>query len=180
MQDYKYLHYKNKRPKKNGFKKVLVLLFVGVVVAVPASIYFKKSEYSLDPTKPLTKPASPAVEIHQIDPDVAKRFTFYDILATGESIIQDEAQIASATAASDNKIYIQLNAFKTAKEADDFQVQIKLIDLNPSIESLFLDDKGGQWFAVRLGPFEKDDDLTRTKAMLKAHDYPFAVVVRKN
>jgi cell division protein FtsN len=180
MQDYKYLHYKNKRPKKSGFKKLFVLLFVIVVIAVPASIYFKQSGYSIDPTKPVATPATPALKINQIDPEVAKRFTFYDILATGESIIQDGEQIATATATADNKIYLQLNAFKTAKEADDFQVQIKLIELNPSIESLFLHDKGGQWFAVRLGPFEKDDDITRTKATLRAHDYPFAVVLRKN
>lgn len=180
MQDYKYLHYKNKRPKKSGFKKLLVLLFVIAVIAVPASIYFKQSAYRIDPTKPVETPSTPALKINQIDPEVVKRFTFYDILATGESIIQDEDQIASATATADNKIYLQLNAFKTAKEADDFQVQVKLIELSPSVESLFLDDKGGQWFAVRLGPFEKEDDITRTKAMLKAHEFPFVVVARKN
>lgn len=180
MQDYKYIHYKNNRPKKSGFKKLFVLLFVIAVIALPASIYFKRAGYNLDPTQQVATPSTPALKIHQIDPEAAKRFTFYDILATGESIIQDEEQIASATATADNKLYLQLNAFKTAKEADDFQVQIKLIELSPSVESLFLHDKGGQWFAVRLGPFEKEDEIIRTKAALKSHDFPFAVVVRKN
>ena len=84
------------------------------------------------------------------------------------------------SAAASNKVYLQLNAFKTAEEADDFQVRIKMIELNPTVESLFLKDKGGQWFVVRLGPLENDDEITRTKALLKGNGYKFAVVLRKS
>jgi cell division protein FtsN len=43
-----------------------------------------------------------------------------------------------------------------------------------------LKDKGGQWFVVRLGPLENDDEITRTKALLKGNGYKFAVVLRKS
>jgi cell division septation protein DedD len=178
MQDYKYLHYKSKQPKSNWPKKLLIMLFVTASIAVPASIYLKKSGLAfMEATNQIKMvPAETTSAINE--EDVVKRFTFYDILATGETIIQDEEQLFAAAAS--NKVFLQLNAFKTAAEADDFQVRIKMIELNPTVESLFLKDKGGQWFVVRLGPLENDDEITRTKALLKGNGYKFAVVLRKS
>ena len=178
MQDYKYLHYKSNKPKKNWTKRILVLIFLFFIAVLLIAIYFKEFANSYSAKEIVFKTEKPKVVIDSIAAELVKRFTFYDILATGETIIKDDGQLLAST--SNNKIYLQLNAFKTAKEADDFQVNFKIIELQPTVESLFLEDKGGQWFAVRLGPFENDDDIVRTKALLRGNGYVFAVVSRKN
>ena len=77
-----------------------------------------------------------------------------------------------------NKIYIQLAAFKTSEEADNFEARIRLLDLNPKIETLFLPNKGGNWFTVRLGAVETDEELARLKLVLDSNQIKFAVVNR--
>ena len=70
-------------------------------------------------------------------------------------------------------------AFRTAAEADDFVTKLKLLDFSPKIESLFLPNKGGAWFTVRLGAVETDAELARLKLMLESNQISFAIVASK-
>ena len=92
-----------------------------------------------------------------------------------EAVVQDISKVDVPS----SKIYIQLAAFKTADEADNFEARMKLLDLNPKIETLFLPNKGGSWFTVRLGALETDDELARLKLVLDSNQIKFAVVNKK-
>lgn len=113
--------------------------------------------------------AEPKAEVN-----IPDRFTYYEILAKGEAVVQDISRVEVPS----NKIYIQLAAFKTAEEANNFEAQIKLLDLNPRIETLFLPNKGGTWFTVRLGAIETDAELARLKLVLDSNQIKFAVVTK--
>ena len=107
----------------------------------------------------------------------ADRFTYFEILAEGERVIQEKDILKTDIPSS--KIYVQLAAFKTAAEADNYQTELKFLDLSPKVESLVVPEKGGEWFIVRLGPVETDDELARLKLILDSNQIKFVVVSKK-
>ena len=174
MQDYKHVRYNLEKPRRKWGGKLFAILILVLLVAAPlAYSYYKNGTVFLKDDAVMSQPMSePVVEV-----DIPDRFTYFQILAKGEAIIQDK-DIPKVDVPS-NKIYIQLAAFKTAEEADNFEAKIKLLDLNPKIETIFLPNKGGNWFTVRLGAVETDDELARLKLVLDSNQIKFAVVNRK-
>ena len=175
MQDYKHIRYNLEKPKKKWGAKILAWLIVLLIAAIPLgyNYYIHGSLFLKDEaTKTQAKTDTPVQEVN-----IPDRFTYFQILAKGEAIIQD-IDIPKVDVPS-NKIYLQLAAFKTAAEADDFDTQLKLLDLNPKIESLFLPNKGGAWFTVRLGAIETDEELARLKLVLDSNQIKFAVVTKR-
>lgn len=172
MEDYKYIRYQSQKPQKKWGRKVLAFLILMLIGASPlAYSYYKNGSLLLktDLVKSEAKTEQPLAEVN-----IPDRFTYFEILAKGEAVIQDK-DIPKVDVPS-NKIYLQLAAFKTAAEADNFEAQIKLLELNPKIETLFLPNKGGNWFTVRLGAVETDDELARLKLALDSNHIKFAVV----
>ena len=175
MQDYKHIRTNLEKPPKQWGRKLLATLIVLLIGATPlAYSYYKNGTFLIkeDVLKIETKTELPIAE--ETIPD---RFTYYEILAKGESIIKDK-DISKVDVPS-NKIYLQLAAFKTVAEADNFEAQLKLLELNPKIETLFLPNKGGNWFTVRLGAVETDDELARLKLVLDSNQIKFAVVSKQ-
>ena len=173
MQDYKYVRYNlEKSPKKWGRKLLFILILLLIAITPLAYSYYQNGTILLkvDTVKP--KIEDPLIEVN-----IPDRFTYFQILAKGEAIIL-EKDISKVDVPS-NKIYLQLAAFKTAAEADNFEAQLKLLDLNPKIETLFLPNKGGNWFTVRLGPVETDDELARLQLILDSNQIKFAVVSKQ-
>ena len=172
MQDYKYIRYKQEKPQRKWGRKLLAILMLALIAATPLAYSSYKNGTLLlkeDAVKAQAKPES-IVEVN-----IPDRFTYYEILAKGEAVVQDISKVDVPS----SKIYIQLAAFKTADEADNFEARIKLLDLNPKIETVFLPNKGGTWFTVRLGAVETDDELARLKLALDSNKIKFAVVTRK-
>ena len=172
MQDYKYIRYNQEKPQKKWGRKLLAILILALIAAIPlAYSYYQNGTLLLrdDSVKAQVK-VEPINEVN-----IPDRFTYYEILAKGEAVVQDISKVDVPS----SKIYIQLAAFKTADEADNFEAKIKLLDLNPKIETLFLPNKGGTWFTVRLGAVETDDELARLKLALDSNQIKFAVVTRK-
>lgn len=172
MQDFKHIRYSQDKPKRKWGRKLLALIVLALIAATPfAYSYYKNGTLLLkEETVKSEAKAGPEVEVN-----IPDRFTYYEILAKGEAVVQDISKVDVPS----SKIYIQLAAFKTADEADNFEAQIKLLDLNPKIETLFLPNKGGTWFTVRLGAVETDDELARLKLALDSNQIKFAVVTRK-
>ena len=174
MQDYKHIRYNLEKPKRAWGRKLLAILILGLIAATPLVYsYYKNGTLLLkeDVVKTQAK-TEPVAEVK-----IPDRFTYFEILAKGEAVIQDK-DIPKVDVPS-NKIYLQLAAFKTAAEADNFEAQIKLLDLKPKIETLFLPNKGGNWFTVRLGAVETDDELARLKLALDSNHIKFAVVKKQ-
>ena len=172
LQDYKYIRYNQEKPQKRWGRNLLVILILVLIAATPlAYSFYKNGTYRL---KGASVKAQAKVE-SVAEVNIPDRFTYYQILAKGEAVVQDISKVDVPS----NKIYIQLEAFRTAYEADNFQSQIKLLDLNPKIETLFLPNKGGNWFTVRLGAIETDAELARLKLVLDSNQIKFAVVTRE-
>ena len=172
MQDYKYIRYNQKKPSRKSGRKLLAILILVLIAAIPlAYTYYKNGTILL---KDVSVKSHAKTELAS-EVSIPDRFSYYEILAKGEAIVQD----ISIVDVPSNKIYIQLAAFKTAEEANNFGAQIKLLDLNPRIETFFLPNKGGSWFTVRLGAVETDDELARLKLVLESNQIKFAVVTRK-
>jgi len=171
MQDYKHLYYNQQKPSKKWGRKLLAILILVLITAIPLANSFYKNgnpflKYTSVKSQAKTKPIA--------EENIPDRFTYYEILANGETIVQDISKVDVPS----SKIYIQLEAFKTADEADNFQVRMKLLDLNPKIETVFLPNKGGNWFTVRIGAVETDDELERLKLQLESNQIKFAVVTK--
>lgn len=175
MQDYKHIRYNLEKPKRKSGAKLIAWLIVLLIAGIPLSYNYYKNGTLLikeDVNKNLIKNDPPVKEVN-----IPDRFTYFQILAKGEAIIQDK-DIPKVDVPS-NKIYLQLAAFKTATEADDFDAKLKLLDLSPKIESLLLPNKGGVWFTVRLGAVETDEELARLKLVLDSNQIKFAVVSKQ-
>lgn len=175
MQDYKHIRYNLEKPPKKWCRKLLTTFLLLLLVATPlAYIYYKNGTIFIkkELVKSEVKSEQPVAEV--VVPD---RFTYFQILAKGEAIIQDK-DIPKVDVPS-NKIYLQLAAFKTAAEADDFDTKLKLLDLSPKVESLFIANRGGTWFTVRLGAVETDEELARLKLILDSNQIKFAVVSKQ-
>ena len=172
MQDYKHIRYNQEKPKKAWGRKLLAIIVLGLIAATPLVYsYYKNGTLMLK--MHVIKPQAKTEQLTEVN--IPDRFTYYQILAKGEAVVQDISKVDVPS----NKIYIQLAAFKTAAEADNFEAQIKLLDLHPKIETFFLPNKGGNWFTVRLGAIETDDELARLKLVLDSNQIKFAVVNRK-
>lgn len=169
MQDYKHIRYNQQKPSRKWGRKLLAILILVLIAAIPlAYSYYKNGTILLkDVSVKSQAKTEPAAEVN-----IPDRFTYYEILAKGEAVVQDISKVDVPS----SKIYIQLEAFRTADEADNFQSQIKLLELNPKIETLFLPNKGGTWFTVRLGAIETDAELARLKLVLDSNQIKFAVV----
>ena len=174
MQDYKHIRYNLEKPKKKWGAKILAWLIILVIAAIPLGYnYYLHGSLLLkdDATKPKAKTDAPVQVVN-----IPDRFTYFQILAKGEAVIQEKD--IPKTDVPSNKIYLQLAAFKTSAEADDFDTKLRLLDLSPKIESLFLPNKGGTWFTVRLGAVETDEELARLKLVLDSNQIKFAVVTK--
>ncbi len=173
MQDYKHIRYNLEKPPKKWGRKLLAVSLLLLIGATPlAYSYYKNGNLLIkdEAIKGQLKTEAPISEVN-----IPDRFTYYQILAKGEAVVQDISKVDVPS----SKIYIQLAAFKTADEADNFEAQLKLLDLSPKIETLFLPNKGGSWFTVRLGAVETDDELARLKLVLDSNQIKFAIVNRK-
>jgi cell division protein FtsN len=171
MQDYKHIRYNQQKPSKKWGRKLLAILIIIIIAATPLAYnYYKHGTILLkDVSAKSQAKTEPIAEVN-----IPDRFTYYEILANGETVVQDISKVDVPS----SKIYIQLEAFKTADEADNFQVRMKLLDLNPKIETVFLPNKGGNWFTVRIGAVETDDELERLKLQLESNQIKFAVVTK--
>ena len=176
MIDYKHIRYQSQKPKKSWGMKITALLILITVALIPFTYQYIKSG-GIQIIPPIDEVAKSNKEVpltEKVSPD---RFTYFEILAKGEKVIQEKEILKTDIPSS--KIYIQLAAFKTAAEADNFQTQIKLLDLSPKVESLVLPDKGGEWFIVRLGAVETDEEMARLKLILDSNQVKFAVVTKQ-
>jgi len=174
MIDYKHIRTQSQKPQKKWGRKVLAFLILLLIGATPlAYSYYKNGTLIIKDDSVKAQPkVEPVTEVN-----IPDRFTYFEILAKGEAVIPDK-DILKLDVPS-NRIYLQLAAFKTAAEADNFQAQIKLLDLSPKIETLSLPNKGGNWFTVRLGAVETDAELARLKLALDSNHIQFAVVTKE-
>lgn len=172
MQDYKHIHYnstKRKEEAKSG-KKISLFFLLLLILMIGAAVFLQKQP---EVKKKVVQLVNSAKQENKESPI---RFTFYDILASGEVVVGKDLLIEPEK----EEIYLQLGAFKTDTEADNFQAELNLKGFHPQVQSLFLPEKTGRWFIVRLGKVKDDQELALLKQQLEQNKIEYAIVSRKD
>ena len=170
MQDYKHIRYESEKRKDEGkkSKRTSLIVLFGLIIIISAGVYLQKHPLVAQKIEKIVEEHKPKV----VDVSEQKRFTFYDILARGEVIIDSDIPVTL----KENQVFIQLGAFRNDIEADNFEAKMSLLDLHPKVESLSLPDKGGRWFIVRIGPIKDDNEMSMIKTQLQQNNVDYRVL----
>lgn len=172
MQDYKHIRYESEKRKTETkkSKKTSWLILIMLAILIGAAIYLQKHPLVAEKIEKI-------VEKHQPEEvSETKRFTFYDILARGEVIVGSDIPVEL----KESQVYIQLGAFKSDVDADNFEAKMTLLGLHPQVQSLDLPEKGGHWFIVRIGPIKDDAELDLIKTQLTQNSIDYRVVSKQD
>jgi cell division protein FtsN len=131
---------------------------------------------------PLPLPGKPGDPIPQSGDK--PRFDFYKILPGNADAIPDPKPVEAAKGKGDKEkegalkepLFLQAGSFQTAGDADNQKAKLALIGLEASVQQVMLQDK--VWFRVRLGPFNKMDEVNRMRADLAKQGVEANVVKR--
>ncbi|OGA25577.1 MAG: hypothetical protein A3H34_04030 [Betaproteobacteria bacterium RIFCSPLOWO2_02_FULL_67_19] len=157
---------------------VFIGLMLGLGIAVGVAFYLNKT-----PLPFLTKPKPPTAKDGAQPPAVAglpqpaekspdkPRFDFYKILPGSEETVSErELKEAARSARSQPEsakdvYYIQAGSFQNPADADNQKARLAILGFESSVESMNLPDKG-TFYRVRLGPFQRIDELNRVRQAL--------------
>jgi cell division protein FtsN len=184
---------------------MFVGLLIGLAVALGIALYLNKTPIPFtsrakpagDAAKPSaltglpqggTAPKTP-VPTATGKPPEKPRFDFYRILAGGEEPLSDRelrerlraAKTASAdqSAASKDVYFIQAGAFQNPAEADNQKARLAILGFESNVEPTSLPDRG-TFYRVRLGPYDKVEELNRVRQSLAQNGIDASLVKLKD
>lgn len=160
---------------------MVVGFLLGLAVAAVIAIYFLKTPMPFlerNREKPptgapnLTEGAKPPEKAQQQAKAEAKpRFDFYRILPGQEEPVTErqvrEAQRqAQKTGEPPKETYLlQAGSFQNPADADNLKAKLALIGLEANVEPTNLAEKG-MWYRVRLGPYNRLEDINRVRQQM--------------
>ncbi|HEX9431730.1 MAG TPA: SPOR domain-containing protein [Burkholderiales bacterium] len=174
-----------RRRSEGGF---LLGIFVGVViglaVALGIAFYLNKAPMpflTAKPTKSDKDVASgkpPAIaglpQGSSALPAAGEKpkFTFYNILPgqeepVTEKELRERSRLASRSQQEGSKdvYFIQAGSFQNPADADNQKARLAILGFESSVEPANLPDKG-TWYRVRLGPYNKVEEINRVRQAL--------------
>jgi len=152
---------------------------LGLAVAAGIAIYlFKTPIPFLDKTKQSDRPAltgqnlKDAANSAQMD-DGKPRFDFYRILPGQEEPVSNEQlkQAAAREKAGKSEIetkeiyLLQAGSFQSPADADNLKAKLAMLGLEANVEATTIPEKGVM-YRVRLGPYEKIDEINKVRSQL--------------
>jgi len=162
-------------------------LFTGVVIGLAVSLgiafYLNRSPvpFITAKAKPTEKDAGKAPAIAGLPQSAATpaaapekpKFDFYKILpGTEEPVTERELRErlrASRTPGqqevSKDVYFIQAGSFQNPADADNQKARLAILGFESSVEPANLPDKG-TWYRVRMGPYQKLDEINRIRQSL--------------
>jgi cell division protein FtsN len=167
---------------------ILIGLLVGLCIALGVALYINKganpflqrqkpaeksAEKTTDsqkepPATETSKPSTPAGEKHAKSGEVKPRFDFYKILPGTEEAVTDKEFKRTSPAATKEVYFLQVAAFQNPADADNLKARLALAGIETQIQTATLPD-GQVWHRVRVGPFSSQDELSKSRAALKAN-----------
>ncbi len=152
---------------------ILIGLLLGLGLALLVAIYLNKvpSPFltrgkSADATAPSAEVLKP-VPLPSGRTEEKPRFDFYSILPGNENTAAKPQQPASgAPAQVKETFYLQAGAFQSPAEADNMKARLAMLGIEASVQSNASTDRG-TLHRVRIGPFERVEEVNRTRATLK-------------
>ena len=171
MQDYKHIHYNaaKRKDEVKRSKKTSLIFLLGLVLIISAAVFLQRQPE-------VKKKIEQAIISKQKVNELPTRFTFYDILASGEVIVSKDLIVEPQK----EEVYLQLGAFKSDAEADNFQAELTLKGFHPQVQSLSLPEKTGRWFIVRIGKVKDEQELAMLKQQLEQNQIEYAVITKKS
>jgi cell division protein FtsN len=161
-------------------------LFTGVVIGLAVSLgiafYLNKSPVPLliSKPKPPEKDSGKAPAIAGL-PQTASaptsapekpKFDFYKILPGAEEPVSERelrermrAGKGGQQDVSKDVYFIQAGSFQNPADADNQKARLAILGFESSVEPANLPDKG-TWYRVRLGPYQKLDEINRIRQSL--------------
>ena len=170
--------YKPRAParKKNGGGTLLGMfigLILGLCIAVGVAWYMNKTPIPfLSKVKPAEKTAAPpGTTVVKPDEKTTQqaekpRFEFYKILPGAEEpVTEKQMKQAAKTGVPVEDYLLQVGSFQNPAEADNLKARLALIGIEASVEPVDQPEKG-TWYRVRVGPYNKIDEINRVRQTL--------------
>jgi cell division protein FtsN len=165
---------------------ILIGLLVGLCLALGVALYINKGanpffQKQKSVEKSPEKPSEPQKETAAAEPSRAAasasdkhvkngegkpRFDFYKILPGTEEAVTDKEFKRPSPAATKEVYFLQVAAFQNPSDADNLKARLALAGIETQIQTATLPD-GRVWHRVRVGPFSRQDELTKSRAALK-------------
>jgi cell division protein FtsN len=168
---------------------MVVGVVIGLAVSLAVAFYLNKTPVPFmarNSAKPAEKPSpgndskTPIAGLPSGTPAPAlpaeqPKFDFYKILPGQEEQVtekelrertrQARSQPGGQQAAAKDVYFIQAGSFQNPAEADNQKARLAILGFESSVEPANLPDKG-TWYRVRLGPYNKVEDLNKVRQAL--------------
>ena len=169
---------RRRRTSRSRFRKPgWLLLLVGIGIGVAGVMLWQMYSHRGDGRSGLgnffssfSKPAEKPVKK---EPEPAKppkpKFDFYTILPETETVLPERrarAKPAKAKPEEGVSYILQAGSFAGFEEADQMKAKLALAGLVAHIQKIIIEGKG-EYHRVRLGPYEKIEQLDATAAQLQ-------------
>jgi cell division protein FtsN len=153
---------------------ILIGLLLGLGIALAVAIYLNKVPSPFLSRGKNAETAAPKPEILKPVPvpsghsEEKPRFDFYSILPGNEDSAAKPPPEPprSAPAPAKETFYLQAGAFQSPAEADNMKARLAMLGIEASVQSNASTDRG-TLHRVRIGPFERVEQVNRTRATLK-------------
>lgn len=153
---------------------ILIGLLLGLGIALAVAIYLNKVPSPFLSSGKGANTAAPKPEILKPVPlpsgrsEDKPRFDFYSILPGNEDPAAKRAPepAPSVTAPVKETFYLQAGAFQSPAEADNMKARLAMLGIEAAVQSRAASDRG-TLHRVRIGPFERVEEVNRTRATLK-------------
>jgi len=171
--------------RKNSAGGFMVGMFVGLIAGLAVSLaiafYLNKTPVpfltakpkpteNAAPGKPPAIAGMPQGAVAAV-PAEKPRFDFYKILPGQEEPVSDKELRERMKSARGQQIgpkdvyFIQAGSFQNPADADNQKARLAILGFESSVEPANLPDKG-TWYRVRLGPYNKLDEINRIRQAL--------------
>ena len=153
---------------KNGWVLLALGLGIGIAAAFLGQLLFERNAHGTVAGWFKSKPA----ERHKAEPKDADKpkakFDFYTILPETETRLPDRDERKPAKAAKpeeDVSYVLQAGSFNNFDDADQLKAKLALQGLTAQIQKVVIEGRG-EYHRVRLGPYEKLEDLDAANQQL--------------
>ncbi len=178
--DYKYRVSRRKRPRKQSpFTWLLAGLSIGLFGAF--LVYLQMRPNTDEPAQasvrePVSVPEIKTVQdVHKtekksIPPPPKPRFDFYKILPEMEVVIPDQEITGKKKAGvklveKPGTYLLQAGSFRNPQQADQLKAKLAMLGMETRVDSV--NTNSGKWHRVRVGPYQKLEDLNTSRSTLK-------------
>jgi len=159
---------------------ILIGLLLGLGIALAVAIYLNKmpgpfltSGRGKEPPAPQNEALKPPPSAPE-KPQTAKsedkpRFDFYNILPGTDDPAKAKGTAEprpSAAANGKETFYLQAGAFSSSAEADNMRARLALLGIEANVQTNATAERG-TLHRVRIGPFERVEEVDRTRTALK-------------